>query len=84
MNMLDQALRLSPQNIHLAMNIMKVANSICEKRVLNHTQKRTTHEAMTLLLKSTLDDELQESFQNYRRQVGDISELDLVSTSLSS
>lgn len=84
MNMLDQALRLSPQNIHLAMNIMKVANSICEKRVLNHTQKRTTHETMVLLQKSTLDDEQQESFQNYRRQVGDISELDLVGTSLSS
>lgn len=82
MNMLGQALRLSPKNILLAINIVKIASSISEIKDLNSNQKRTTHEAIELLSNTKLTEDDQESFAKYKKLIGNISELDLVSTRL--
>lgn len=82
MNMLDQAFRLSPGNLNLAMNIMKVSMSICEISQLSNNQKRSTNKAIMLLKKSKLDAEQEKSFKYFREQIGEINQLDLLSTEL--
>lgn len=83
MNMLAQALRLSPGNILLSINIVKIAAAICETKDLDNNQKRTAHDAIDTLNKTKLSEDDQESFANFKDQIGNISELDLVSTKLS-
>lgn len=80
--MLSQAFRLSPKNTALAMNIMKVGMSMSERETLNNDEKRTINNAIILLRKSDLDNEQQKEFSYYRQQIGEINELDLLSTSL--
>ena len=81
-SMLSQAFRLSPQSESLAMNIMKVAASMSENTQLDNDQKRTVNNAIVLLKKSTLGKEQDESFHYYRDQIGEINELDLLTTRL--
>ena len=82
MNMLAQALRLSPGNILISINVVKIAAAICETKDLDNNQKRTAHAAITVLNGTKLSEDDQTSFAEYKNKIGNISELDLVSTNL--
>lgn len=80
MKMLDQAFRLSPRNDKLAMNIMKVAASMSENSQMNNDQKRTVNKAIEMLKKASMEPEEAKMYQHFREQIGEINELDLLST----
>jgi len=82
MTMLSQALCLSPKHIHVAMSILQVAVSIREEGELSFDHKRTVHTAIELLTKSSLAAEHKKDFAHYRSQIGEINDLDLVTTKL--
>lgn len=80
--MLDQAFKLSPRNEKLAMNIMKVAASISENSQMDNNQKRTVSKAVMMLNKIDLAPEDAKLYAFFREQIGEINQLDLLSTEL--